>query len=380
MWSNPRGDGRFTRNAIGRLVDLDADTTYILYTDRETMESGQSPPRAEFRSLGRRNARDDVLDRGRTRSPGDLFRMTSTIRGERLDAFLFPSLISYFPVFGIPTVVGVHDTTAVDFPDLVFSSRRAAVTSRIKARWALAHAAVLFTVSASSKSAIADRLGVDEQSLVVVPEAPDPVFFPRPADVRAQSLEEAGIPARTRYILYAGGINPHKNVISLVDAYALLRSRMADPPWLLIAGALERSYISAGAELTARIGALGLNDSVRLLGFVRDDTLACLYSGAAAVVVPSLAEGFSLPPVEAAACGAPVIASDLAVHREVLGSAALYFAPTDTRQLADALDAVLTDNGLRSAMRRKGSLLASRLSWDTAAEKLQVLIQQAVSR
>ncbi len=114
-------------------------------------------------------------------------------------------------------------------------------------------------------------------------------------------------------------------------------------------------YLSAGGPVRDRIGELGLEERVLLPGYVSDETLAGLYSGAAAAVVPSLSEGFGLPAVEAAACGCAVVLSDLPAHRESLGSAALFFEPTDVSQLAEALDAVAHGRARSAATSRRGA-------------------------
>src|SRR5581483_8171187 len=113
------------------------------------------------------------------------------------------------------------------------------------------------------------------------------------------------------YLLYAGGISPHKDIPTLLEAYALVR-KDGNAPRLVIAGALDADpYHSAADAVRERIGALGIADGVLLTGYVTDDVLACLYSAASAVALPSLAEGFGLPAVEAAACGAAVVLSDI---------------------------------------------------------------------
>ena len=175
--------------------------------------------------------------------------------------------------------------------------------------------------------------------LAVVPEAPDPAFTPRPAAEIERALAAIGLGAGQRYVLYAGGISPHKDIGTLLDAYAIVRAAGTEPPKLVVAGALDGdSYLSAAAAVRAQIASLGLGDDVVLPGFVSDDVLACLYSGAATVALPSLAEGFGLPAVEAAACGAPVVLSDIPAHRETLGEDALFFPPRDAALLAERID------------------------------------------
>jgi alpha-1,3-rhamnosyl/mannosyltransferase len=177
--------------------------------------------------------------------------------------------------------------------------------------------------------------------------------------------------------MYAGGISPHKNIETLLAAYAGLRSRRADAPPLVLVGDLSGDpYLSSAATVRGRIDELGLETDVLLPGFVSDERLACLYAGATAVVLPSLAEGFGLPAVEAAACGAPVLLSDLPAHRESLGEAAIFFRTTDVAGLSDQMARILDDPALRRSLAARGRAQVSGLSWDLAAERLRELIGQ----
>ena len=173
------------------------------------------------------------------------------------------------------------------------------------------------------------RWGIPASRLRIVPEAPDPVFSPRTGAAIGAGLAAAGLEPGDRFFLYAGGISPHKNVETLIEAYARVRADAVDAvPLLVLVGELEgEKYLSSAEAVLARIARHDLGEVVRLPGFVADETLACLYAGATAVVLPSLAEGFGLPAVEAAACGAPVALSDVPAHRETLGEAALFFPP-----------------------------------------------------
>src|SRR5262249_51212387 len=154
----------------------------------------------------------------------------------------------------------------------------------------------------------------------------------------AAGMAEAGLPQGERFFLFWGGISPHKNVETLVEAYARFRRGRADAPLLVLVGDLDSdSYLSSAASVRARIASHGLGDAVEMTGSLPDEALACLCSAATAVVLPSLAEGFGLPAVEAAACGAPLALSDLPAHRETIGESALYFPPTSVDDLAEIL-------------------------------------------
>jgi glycosyltransferase involved in cell wall biosynthesis len=380
MWDNPRGFGRFTRHAVSSLLELDDDTDYVLYGDSRTLASGTLPHGAQTRAVPLRQRPGDVLGGGGTRHPLDILRLSAAVARDSLDAFLFPAVLSYFPTPGVPSIVGIHDTTDIEYPRLVFRSGWSARTSSLKARWAIRSAAALFTVSESAKQSICQHVGIDGARLSVVPEAPAPVFHPREPDERARALARIGLSPARPFFLYAGGINPHKNVETLIEAYAAVRKMRPGMPDLVVVGALEGSYVPAGASLLEAVQRLALGPHVQLPGFVPDDVLACLYGQAAAVVIPSLAEGFSLPPVEAAACGAPLIISDLPAHRETLGDAALYFPPRDQMALATALVTVIDSPQATHALADQATQAVSALSWTQAGERLRRIVRQVISR
>jgi len=375
-WFNRRGFGRFTRNAIGRLVELDAATTYVLWVDHATAATDGLPDGIECAhvSIGA------PVHGGGARSPRDVLRLARSARGRRLDAFLFPSVYTYFPVIGVPKVVGLHDTIADDLPKLTLPGRRDRAMWRAKESFALRTASVPFTVSETSRSALSRRFGLDPGRIAVVPEAPAAIFGPREKAAMAPALAQLGVEPGG-FLLYAGGISPHKDIETLVEAYARLQRETSGVPPLVIAGDLHADpYLSAAAGILERIRALGLEEAVRLPGFVTDEVLACLYGGATAVVLTSLAEGFGLPAVEAAACAAPVVLSDIGAHREALGEAGVYFPAGDAAALVAELKRLLADSGLRERLGDVARRRVEGLSWEDTALRLKELVERAASR
>ena len=372
-WVNRRGYGRFARNVLTRLVELDDETTYVFVIDEESAGSAELPPRSELLTVALSRAPSEAAAADSNRAPTDLLRLGAAVTRARFDAILFPSVYTYFLSAGAPSVVGVHDLIADEFPELTLPSRRARTFWQVKQRLAIRLARRLFTVSESARAAISARLRIAPEKLAVVPEAPDPVFRPRPAGEAEQQAEAIGVRRGERYLLFVGGISPHKNVETLIEAYARLPREGLR---LVIVGALDDAYLSSAASVRARIEELGLGGDVLLPGFVSDDALACLYSGAAAVVLPSLAEGFGLPAVEAAACGAAVVLSDIAAHRETLGDEALFFPPRDAPRLADHVERLLGSDTLRSSLAERAHRRVARYTWDAAAEELRRLLHE----
>jgi glycosyltransferase involved in cell wall biosynthesis len=294
--------------------------------------------------------------------------------------FVFPSLHTYFPVAKIPTVLGLHDAIADELPGLALGGIQARLLWRAKQTLALRQARSLFTVSESSRQVLSDRLGIAPTCFGLVPEAPDPAFHPRSEDQMATELGSMGVDGRRPLFVYAAGISPHKNVETLLDAHAILAGRLEVAPQLVVAGELSpSSYLSSAESIRARIADLGLNGSVLTPGFISDEALARLYSAATAAVVPSLAEGFGLPAVEAAACAAPVVLSDLPAHRENLGDGALYFPATDAGALAAQLERLVRDSDLRQVMSDRAQRAVGAMSWDVSARCLAGVIASATA-
>ncbi|HEX8119951.1 MAG TPA: glycosyltransferase [Solirubrobacteraceae bacterium] len=351
-FAHRHGDGRFARNAVGALTEVDDRTEYVLHVDPATALAVELPPRAQTRHVALRRGAATGLRVDATRPPLDLLRLAHAASTGGYDAFLFPSLIGWVPTVRVRTVVGLHDAHVERFGAAIMPARRARAAWRLKQAVAVRRAARVFTVSEAARA----DLGLEEAA--IVPEAPDPVFFPRSRDDQAEVRARMGIPPGAPLIVYAAGTGPHKSVETLVDA-------LADLP--------EAVAVIAGEP----IGRKSVPERVRLPGFVDDETLARLLSAATVAVVTSRGEGFGLPAVEAAACGAPVVLSDLPAHRESLGDAASYFPPGDARALATHLRRLVDDEEAREDAARRARERVAALSWRRAGEVLRDLVAEA---
>jgi glycosyltransferase involved in cell wall biosynthesis len=379
-WANRRGFGRFARNAIGRLIALDPTTEYVFVIDEASVASAELPDGVRVRAVRTSVPSGEAAAADSARSPADLARLSASAARGRFDAFLFPSVYTYFPVPGTPEVVGIHDAIADQLPHLTLPTPQARAFWRVKEGLAVRRAKRIFTVSEASRAVLEERFGIEHERLAVVPEAPDPVFKPRGLGAIQPVLDPLGLEPG-RFFLFAGGVSPHKNVVGLVEAYADLRDEhgYAEVPPLVIVGDLtDDPFMSATGSLTERIAQLGLGEHVVLPGFVTDEALACLYSAATAVVLPSLVEGFGLPAVEAAACGAAVLLSDLEPHRASLGESALYFDPEDVEAIGRAMAWALDEPGRTETLGYEARARVAPLTWDATARALKRVIQDAV--
>lgn len=260
-----------------------------------------------------------------------------------------------------PTVVTVHDLSFLRFPDAFkpFNRTYLAWATRASAR----RAALVIAVSESTRQDVIALLGVSPEKVVVVYNGVTEAFCPAPAEQVEAVARELDLPES--FILFVGTLEPRKNLVRLLEAYARLRQmqpRGGSPP-LVLAGGKGWYY----QEIMERVEALGLKDHVIFPGFVPADTLPWLYRAAGLFVYPSLFEGFGLPVLEAMACGTPVITSTASSLPEVAGDAALLVDPEDTEGLADAMKRVLSDPELAAHLRLAGLARAVSFSWERAA-------------
>jgi len=247
-----------------------------------------------------------------------------------------------------PTIVTLHDIQHRDLPDVLGPSRRS--FRRIAYDHAARSAAAVVVASEFVRRRASDVLGLDPARVHVVPLGID-------HDVFAPSRNEEPEPI----ILYPARPWPHKNHARLFEAFALLRKTRPR---------LRLVLTGAGHE---RLGTLP--DSVESLGVVDGRELASLYRRAACLVFPSLYEGFSLPPLEAMACGCPVAASNLSAVPEVCGDAAVLFDPLDVEDMARA---IVEADGRRDALRAKGFARAGQFTWDETARKHELIYRREV--
>jgi glycosyltransferase involved in cell wall biosynthesis len=215
----------------------------------------------------------------------------------------------------------------------------------------------VLTISEHGRREVIQLLGASQDRVTATYCAADEQFRPLPAAEVEAFRRRRGLP--DPFILYLGTLEPRKNVVTLLHAYARLRGEWQRAPKLVLAGSPGWLY----EEVFSTIERLGLRDHVRLPGFVTADEQPLWYNAAAVFAYPSLYEGFGLPPLEAMACGIPVVASDASSLPEVVGEAGLLVPPRDDVALAASLRRVLGDDALASHLRRAGLERAAQFSW-----------------
>jgi len=225
----------------------------------------------------------------------------------------------------------------------------------------------VITISQQSKSDIIHHLPLKSEKITVTPLAAGAKFRPVPSTENEPILAQHEV--ESPYILYVGSIEPRKNLVRLLEAYALLRDWSEE--WgLVIVGARNFWKSTPVAE---KVKQLKLEDCVHFTGYVPDKDLPVLYSAADLFVFPSLYEGFGLPVLEAMACGTPVVTSNSTSLPEVAGEAALLVDPYDVEAIAEAMMRVLSDPELAADLRQRGLARAKQFTWEkTARETIKV--------
>ncbi|MGC8839402.1 MAG: glycosyltransferase family 4 protein [Anaerolineae bacterium] len=355
------GNETYTLNLVRHLLAVDRENTYALLTPHpeRLLAKLDLPPHAEVLRVRPGNAF--------LRVPLAMPLLVARWRADLLHVnYVAP------PLCPCPTVVTVHDISYEFFPAF-FSPRDRRMLGTLVPLSAR-RAARVIAVSEQTRQDLMRVYGIPGERIAVTYEAAAPGFAPVEDRARIEATcARYGI--RRPYVLALGNLQPRKNVARLVEAFALARREGNLPHQLAVAGKAQWRE----SEVYAAVERLGLQDAVRFPGYVADEDLPALYSGADCFAYPSLYEGFGMPPLEAMACGTPVLASHAGALREVVGDAAWVVDPTDVEDIARGLLALLTDPGTAEAYRQKGRARAAAFSWRRLAEETLEVYRQVVA-
>jgi glycosyltransferase involved in cell wall biosynthesis len=373
-WANKRGYGRYARELLRALLACDQQNLYRFFLDSETaQEVTDLPEQAQTVIVKTSQAATRAAGAAGRRSLRDMWAMSRAVQqgGRDLDLFYFPSVYTYFPLrTRARVIVTIHDTIAEHYPQLIFPNRRSRLFWRLKVGLAVRQAHLVITVSETARREIIKEFGLKEEAVRVVSDAVSGEFRPLGNHPEArQVLARYGIGHDERFILYVGGISPHKNLATLLDAYAsLLRGQGVRDVRLVLVGDFQKDvFYSAYQALRERVEQDRLSGRVVFTGFVPDSDLVHLYNAAEMLVLPSFDEGFGLPALEAMACGTPVVASRAGALPEVIGQAGLFFNPYAPEELGEHLQRLLADHRLRAELGRKGLQRAREFTWERSA-------------
>lgn len=380
-WANGRGYGRFARELMRAMTAIAPADEFLCFGDERAFEA--FPHRtANIRPIVVSQSQSPTVAAAAdgNRTPRDMLRLTRAVWRARPDVFFSPSVYTYFPLPPrLPAVVTIHDTIAERFPDLTLPNAKARVFWRAKVGLAIRQARIVLTVSDYSARSIAEVLDVPADRIRVAEEAPASDYRPRnTADISAAALR-VGIPAGASWFTYVGGFNPHKRLDVIVEAHARIVNELGSAaPLLILVGSNQGDvFLGEAARIEAMIESLGTRSLVRWPGFVPDEELARLHSGALGALLVSECEGFGLPAVEAAACGTPVIATTESPLPELLAGGGIFVRPGDVDAVAEALRRLAGDRILRDTLGREALARAKKLTWSSCASAALDAIREA---
>jgi glycosyltransferase involved in cell wall biosynthesis len=299
-----------------------------------------------------------------TRLIGRHVQWPARIRALRPNAFFGPAGSLPLRDVGCPTVVTVHDLAIYRNPEW-FPARQPLSTGWVVPR-SMRRADVLVAVSQNTARDLEAIFDIPADRIAVVPEGVSKRFRPLGTDDLAEARQRLRLPER--FILFVSTIEPRKNLGTLLEAWAMMRDR----PDLVIVGGWGWNY----EPIRERISRLG--DKVHHLDAVEPTDLPAIYNLARVLAHPAWYEGFGLPPLEAMACGTPVVVSDSSSLPEVVGEAGLVVAAGDADAWRKALEKVLGDQDLAADLRRRGILRAAEFSWSRSAAMTWGVIDEAV--
>lgn len=271
------------------------------------------------------------------------------------------------PLLVANQVVTVHDLVPLDHPEWL---------NRGFARWygfmlprLVRRARHVIAISDFTRHRLLQTTGLPDDRVTVIHNGVGTRFSPPSPSERRRVRERLGL-ADTRYLLSVGSLEPRKNLPGLLRGWRQALPRLPDDLELVIAGAPGRASVFADARVD------DLPPRVRMVGRVSDELLPSLYAEAEWFIYLSLYEGFGLPPLEALACGTPVIVSDIPVFREVTADASIAVNPEDTQAIADTLLQAATDSASRKTLAEQGLRQAAKFDWQETARRTKQLLER----
>lgn len=361
------GVSKYTEHLINHLAKLDSANEYLIY-----FGNGSRP--AQFAAGSNFQLRASRLDTEKplTRIAWEQGIAPGVLLRDRPEVLHCPVNVMPLATF-CPTVVTIHDLGFMRFPKRYKATKRRYlhIMTTLTAR----RAAHIITPSESGRQEVIELLRVAPHKVTAIAEGFAPHFRPLPTEEVAVWRKENDIPER--FVLYVGTLEPRKNVPLLLRAFARWRREQPEASTgvaLVLGGAKGWLY----EEIFRLVQELGLSEVVQFRGYISENDLPLWYNSAYCFVYPSVYEGFGLPPLEAMACGCPVITSNTSSLPEVVGEAGLMVGPDDEAALTGLLSRLLTDEAERARLSKAGLARAAQFSWLKAARQTLAIYEQVV--
>lgn len=352
---NRTGIGRYIRNLARALPECAiGDVELVLFQSRRERESLVQAPAIRSRK---------VITPAHHR--WERWLLATELAPRNVDLLHSPDHVAPHRL-GWQSVVTVQDLSFLAHPEAYDA---ASLRYYFQVFRTLTQAAKVIATSDFTRSEVLKRVSIAPERVVTIHLAADPAYFPR-AQADCETVRNR-LSVPDSYFLVVGNIEARKNLERLLAAYALLPRR--GRPHLVFAGGRGYHY----DRVLEAVQEHRLEDQVKFLGYVSDDDLPMLYSGAVCLLYPSRYEGFGLPILEAMACGCPVITSNHGSMAEVAGDAAILVDPTSAAAIAEGIKTLLDDSGRRDGMIAKGFTRVKDFSWQSTAEQTLAVYREA---
>jgi glycosyltransferase involved in cell wall biosynthesis len=354
------GVGTYIRNVVQILGRIDQQSEYFLIGSRDRVrEVGHLPDNFHIVPF----SADETSYRG-------YFGFRQVLRHYGCDLVHIPHLLWTPLHLPCPYVITVHDVL-----DFMYRAENGGGARRAVHRYCtqrvLNHAARILAVSQFTKKDIQRLFKIPDAKVEVIYNAIDERFRQGHANDADREFIAERYQTNYPFILYAGRISPHKNIIRIIEAFSALKTELEKedkyPDLKLI---IIGDEVSRHPDLRRTVIRSGVQNDVRFLGFVPIEVLRTFYDVAKVFVFPSLYEGFGLPPLEAMAHGTPVVTSNTSSLPEVVGNGAVLVNPENVFEIMHAIHRVLVDQGLREKLKQKGYEQVQRFSWEDSVQRI----------
>lgn len=363
------GVGTYTRNVVRALSRIDHSNQYFLIGSPQTAtEIGELPP--NFNSIALLDADDTTKGH---------FEFRAIVKRQGCDVVHIPQLFWIPRNLSCPYVITVHDVVEHMYRARDRSSLRRSLHFQLT-RQVLKRAGRILAVSKFTKTEIEKVFGIPDDHTEVVYNAIDDRFLRGHATEADREVLAERYLVTYPFLLYAGRISPHKNLVRIIQAFAALKAELEKqgeyPDLKLI---IIGDELSKHPDLRRTAIRSGVQNDVRFMGFIPIEMLRLFYDAAAVFVYPSLFEGFGLQPLEAMAHGTPVVTSNTSSLPEVVDQAAVLVNPENVFEIMRALNRVLLDQSLREKLQQRGYEQVKKYSWDVSAQQILEVYEEIAS-
>lgn len=364
------GVGQYVFNLCNELFKQDKENKYIIYGylflgKKFTSPFKKLPSNVRFKLIRYLPSKIvNIVSRRLSPLPVDLLTATSP------DIILFTNFVRGPIVTNTKTVTIIYDLSFILFNEFSNSKNSELLLKQVPK--SISKSDKIITISQNSKKEIINQYKVNPAKIEIVNPAINHAVY-RPASKQSIDIVKTKYGIKGQYILYTGTLEPRKNIVGILEGYSALPKNILTSYTLVLAGG--KGWLDE--EIEEKLKELKELNIIRT-GYVADEDLPALYSGATVFVYPSFYEGFGMPPLEAMACGAPVITSNNSSLPEVVGEAGIMIDAKDTEALAKSIEKVISSKKLQNEMIKKGIKQAKKFSWEESAKKLHGLIDTTV--